>query len=360
MPVKLAMLKTGIVHSGGFGREAERELDASFTLLCDPVGPGRCARPDRVTGTRVLDWLLAGDVSIQYQVRRDLLGEDAPRLRARIATEGWGARYLACRHLGGSWGLRFYQPKWTSSHYTLLDLRTLEMAPHQKLVLESIHKIALEEKCPDGGIGPGLTVRLSDVCVNGMFLNYASYFGEPESSLCSIVDFILDQRMEDGGFNCMKNRSGAHHSSLHSTLSVLEGIREYAANGYRHRLDELQAAATAGREFILMHRLFKSDHTGEIIHKDMLRLSFPPRWKYNILRALDYFRAVDAPWEERMGDALEIVVAKRRPDGRWTLPAAHPGQVHFAMEETGQPSRWNTLIALRVLNAYGSDQRGFA
>jgi hypothetical protein len=308
-----------------------------------------------MVGKPVLAWLLGGDVSIRYQVRRDLGGVDDRRLQARIAQEGWGARFLACRNPDGSWGQRFYQPKWISSHYTLLDLRTLEMAPDQALVRESIHKIALEEKCPDGGIGPGRTPRLSDVCVNGMYLNYASWFGEPESSLRSIVDFILGQRMGDGGFNCMKNRSGAIHSSLHSTLSVLEGIREYAANGYSYRLAELQAAAAAGREFMLRHRLFKSDHTGEVIRKDFLQFSFPPRWKFNILRALDYFRAVDAPWDERMADALAVVWSRRRPDGRWTLPAAHPGQVHFRMEKTGQPSRWNTLIALRVLRTYGGN-----
>lgn len=305
-----------------------------------------------MTDERVLEWLLAGDVSIQYQVRRDLLGVDDRHLKSRIAKEGWGARFLSCRNADGSWGQRFYQPKWISSHYTLLDLRTLEMAP-DPLVRDSIHKIALEEKCPDGGIGPGRTLRLSDVCVNGMYLNYASYFGEPEASLRSIVDFILDQRMADGGFNCMKNHSDVHHSSLHSTLSVLEGIREYAASGYRYRRRELEAAAASGRAFILMHRLFKSDHTGEIIRPDMLRFAFPPRWKYNILRALDYFRAVGVPWDRRMADALAVVLSKRRADGRWTLPAPHPGQVHFAMEETGRPSRWVTLIALRVLKAYG-------
>lgn len=304
----------------------------------------------------VLDWLLAGDVAIQYQARRDLLGEDDPNLRSRIAREGWGARFLACRNADGSWGRAFYQPKWTSSHYTLLDLRALEMAPNQPEVHDSIHKIALEEKFPDGGIGPGRSRQLSDVCVNGMFLNYASYFGEPESSLRSIVDFILSQRMGDGGFNCLKNRTPVHHSSLHSTLSVLEGIHEYAANGYRYRVDELQAAAATGREFILMHRLFRSDHTGEVIRKDMLRLSFPPRWKYNVLRALDYFRAAGQAWDVRMADALAVIMSKRRPDGRWTLPTAHRGQVHFEMETAGRPSRWNTLLGLRVLGAYGGRQ----
>jgi hypothetical protein len=301
---------------------------------------------------RVLDWLLRGDAAIAYQVKRDLLGEDDPALRSRIATEGWGKRFLARRNRDGSWGQRFYQPKWISSHYTLLDLRTLELAPDNELVRESIHKIAREEKIEDGGIGPARSIKASDVCVNGMFLNYASYFGEPEENLRSIVDFIVAQRMEDGGFNCLRNTSGARHSSMHSTLSVLEGIREYAANGYRYRVAELEDAAATGRAFMLAHRLFRSHRTGEIISKEMLRFVFPPRWKYNILRALDYFRAVGAPWDEHMSDALEVVRGRRKADGRWTLPAAHPGQVHFAMERTGQPSRWNTLLALRVLQAY--------
>jgi hypothetical protein len=219
-------------------------------------------------------------------------------------------------------------------------------------VRESVHRIALEEKFADGGIGPARSVNISDVCVNGMYLNYASYFGEPEVSLRSIVDFVLAQHMGDGGFNCLKNRSGARHSSLHSTLSVLEGLREYAANGYEYRRNELARASAASREFILQHRLFKSDHTGAIIHHDMLRLCFPPRWKYNILRAMDYFRADGTPWDARMVDAMAVLLSKRRADGRWPLQVGHPGQVHFNMEDPGQPSRWNTLLALRVLRAY--------
>lgn len=278
------------------------------------------------TEKAVLDWLLAGDVSIQYQTRRDLLGEDDSGLRARTATDGWGARFLACRKADGSWGQRFYQPKWTSSHYTLLDLRLLEMSPDHPKVRESIAKIVREEKCRDGGVGPARTVRISDICVNGMFLDYASYFGQPESSLRSVIDFLLADHMADGGFNCERNSIGARHSSLHSTIAVLEGFNTYAVNGYSYRLAELAAVAGSAREFILRHRLFKSDRTGEIIHKDMLKFAFPPRWKYNILRALDYFRAARVPWDERMADALGMVLSKRREDGRWTLPAAHPVQ----------------------------------
>ncbi len=300
------------------------------------------------------EWLLEGDVSIQYQTHRDLLDHNRPDLQRRIAGEGWGARFLSCRNADGSWGRGFYQPKWTSTHYTLLDLKTLAVSPGHPLIRETVGRIACEQKGPDGGINPSRTIKQSDVCINGMFLNYACYFGESPESLESVVDFVLDQQMEDGGFNCRKNRSGARHSSLHSTLSVLEGILEYLRNGYDYRTEDLEKAASESGEFILQHRLFKSDHTGKTIHQELLRLSFPPRWKYNILRALDYFRKAKVPLDERMRDALDVLLAKQRPGGRLPLQAAHPGEIHFPMEEPRKPSRWNTLLALRVFRAYGA------
>jgi hypothetical protein len=310
-----------------------------------------CANAD------VIDWLEAGDVAVRYQARRDLLDDDDAALQARIAREGWGREFLACRNPDGSWGRGFYQPKWTSSHYTLLDLKTLALPARNPVVHASVLKILKEEKKADGGIGPGRSIPVSDVCVNGMFLNYASYFGAPEAGLCSIVDFILSQHMPDGGFNCQSNRAGARHSSMHSTLSVLEGAAEYEHSDYRYRLADLRLAAAAAREFLLQHRLFKSDRSGAIIRDDFLRLSFPSRWKYNVLRALDHFRAVQAPWDDRLSDAIEVIESKRRADGRWSLAAAHPGAVHFTMERAGGPSRWNTLLALRVLRAWGLAER---
>ncbi len=302
--------------------------------------------------TTIIDWLLQGDPAIQFQALRDLLDEERPGLRARISTEGWGAKFLACRNPDGSWGQRFYQPKWTSSHYTLLDLKTLGIMPDHPQIRDSIAGILAEMKGVDGGILCSRAAPASDVCVNGMVLNYASYFGMPQDHLRSIVDFLLAEHMADGGFNCQSNRSGALHSSLHSTLSVLEGIQEYADNGYCYRLEELQDAAVSGREFILLHRMYKSDRTGKIIRKDFLQLSFPPRWFYNILRCLDHFRTAKAPWDDRMADAFGVLITKCRSDGRWPLQAARPGQVHFDMERPRQPSRWNTLLALRVLKYY--------
>lgn len=305
-----------------------------------------------MTDAAIIDWLIQGDPSIRYQAYRDLLDEDRPDIRAQIAAKGWGARFLDCRNSDGSWGQRFYQPKWTSTHYTLLDLKTLGIAPDHALIRESIRDVFRDLKGDDGGILCSRASAVSDVCVNGMVLNYASYFGMREEHLRSVVDFLLTEHMPDGGFNCQSNQSGAKHSSMHSTLSVLEGIQEYFNADYMYRRDELHQAARAAREFILVHRLFKSDRTGKIIRKDFLQLSFPPRWFYNILRSLDHFRAAGAPWDDRMVDAFDVLSSKRRRDGRWPLQSARAGEVHFQMEEPRQPSRWNTLLALRVLKAF--------
>ena len=297
---------------------------------------------------KILRWLLEGDVAIQYQVRRDLLGREQDWMRQRIEKEGWGAGFLALRREDGHWGRKFYQPKWTSTHYTLLDLKHLNIAPGQPKIRELVEMIMTNEKGQDGGINPSPTIKNSDVCLNGMVLNYAAYFGVSEEELKSVVDFLLPQQMADGGFNCYSNRYGAVHSSLHTTLSVAEGIREYIRNGYGYRSGELLEAEAGCREFMLQHRLFKSDKTGEIIDRKMVMLSYPSRWRYDILRALDYFQSAAVDYDPRMDDAMEVTFKKRRRDGTWPLQSRHPGQTHFEMEKCGEPSRWNTLRVLKV------------
>ena len=301
----------------------------------------------------IIDWLLQGDVSIQYQVYRDLFHSEKRGLQNKIALEGWGARFLSFRKEDGHWGQGFYQPKWISTHYTVLDLKNLGISQNNKEIRETLSSITQKLKGPDGGIYPIGADKKSDVCVNGMFLNYASYFGAEEGELCSVVDFLIAEHMPDGGFNCYSNGKGAVHSSMHSTISVVEGIQEYRGNGYTYRLEELQAAELKARDFLLMHKLFRSDRTGEVIDRKMLMLSYPSRWRYDVLRAMDYFRLAGVAYDFRMDDAVQVLLKKRKTDNRWPLQAKHPGQTHFDMEKAGKPSRWNTLRALRVLRHFG-------
>jgi hypothetical protein len=301
----------------------------------------------------LIDWLLNGDPSIQFQTKQDLLDNTDLVLKQSITQSGWAKAMLEKQKPDGHWGDDYYQPKWISTHYTLLDLRNMRIAPEIVSLQDTIANIATHGKASDGGIklGPS-TAHRSDVCVNGMFLNFASYFLTDEAYLQSLVDVLINEQMPDGGFNCRTTRSGATHSSMHSTISVLEGLTTYLKNGYTYRKHSVQELIEDCTEFLLLHRLYLSDRTGRVIHKDFLKLSYPGRWKYDILRALDYMQFANRNWDERLAPAIEQLLAKRNKDQTWNMQAAHPGQVHVKMEQAGKPGRWNTLRALRVLKHF--------
>ncbi|HYV66254.1 MAG TPA: hypothetical protein VE964_08420, partial [Myxococcales bacterium] len=115
-------------------------------------------------------------------------------------------------------------------------------------------------------------------------------------------------------------------------------------------------ARRLGEEYLLERQLFRRKSTSDVIDPAYLQFSFPTRWHYDALRALEYFRAVGNPPDQRMDEAIDLLRSKRQPDGTWLLENTHPGKVHFRIEDgDGRPSRWNTLRALRVLGWY--DQR---
>ena len=203
----------------------------------------------------------------------------------------------------------------------------------------------------DGGINYGKWAqwtRRSETCITAMVLSLLSYFQYEDARLDTVADYLLKEQMPDGGWNCQR-ASGATHASVHTTISVLEGLRLYESHR-GHKVQQVRAAQHRGREFLLVHRLFRSDRTGEIIKPVFTRFSFPPRWHYDILRALDYFRAVNADRDLRLAEAFDIVRHAQGQDGRWLLQNRYRGKTYFELERLGAASRWNTLRALRVLN----------
>jgi hypothetical protein len=89
------------------------------------------------------------------------------------------------------------------------------------------------------------------------------------------------------------------------------------------------------------------------------QFSYPPHWHYDVLRALDHFRAAGGSPDPRLDEAVALVRDKRQPDGTWLLEDTHAGAVHFPLEDgDGRPSRWNTLRALRVLRWYEGRDTG--
>jgi hypothetical protein len=302
----------------------------------------------------VIDWLLEGDPAIRWQVRRDLTDaspEDVAAERARVEHEGWGARLLVLEDADGLWdggacfpaNYRGGEPgqPWTPTMHSLQTLQLLGLDPAStsarrgvSLIAEHGHWEHEGQRCFDGEVEP---------CINGRTIEAGAYFGV---DIAPIVDRILGERLADGGWNC-EAENGSVRSSFHTTIDVLDGLLafERATGGS----PEVSKARRSGEEYLLERNLFRRKSTGEVVDPAYLEFAFPYYWRYDVLRALDYFRGSGADPDPRMSEALEVVRSKRQPDGRWLLDRVYPGRVWFDLEEVGAPSRWNTLRALRVL-----------
>lgn len=305
--------------------------------------------------SETIRWLLQGDPAIRWQVLRDLCNEPAQVYegeQALVAKEGWGVRLLSKQDSDGNWGGGIYSPKWKSTTYTLLTLRQLGLSPANPQALRGCEKFFFRGLEQDGGINLWKSFHHSETCINGMILMMVSYFRYPDERIHSVVEYLLKEQMPDGGWNCERIK-GATHASFHTTISVLEGLAEYVST-YPQAFVAIKPAIKNAHEFLLQHHLYKSHCTGEVVDPAMALMHFPPRWHYDFLRALDYFQFVKAPKDERMNDAIDLLRQKQNKEGRWVVNAPWPGLVYFHMEETGRPSRWNTLRALRVLKWWHS------
>ncbi len=301
----------------------------------------------------VIEWLLGGDPAITWQVRRDLL-DDAPgaeKDRRRVTTEGWGRRLLEVQDPEGTWAQALYSPKWTSTTYSLLELYRFGLDPSHPAAQRGVEILIDRARYVGGGMTYGKTLKIPETCITGMVVVLASYFGVDDPRVDGLVDWLLEEQMADGGWNCEEVRSGATHGSFHTSITVLEALRERAVRKADPRIDEV---AARGRRFFLDHRLYHSHRTGVIADPVFTKFSFPPRWHFDALRGLDYFQAVGAAPDPELADAIALVHERRRKDGTWPLQHPHRNRVWFTMERGGAPSRWNTLRALRVLRWWRS------
>ncbi len=297
--------------------------------------------------------MMEGDPAIRWQAMRDLLDEPEKEWRAerrRTLKEGWGARFLAEQDANGIWGGGLYSPKWISSTYTLLALTGIGLPPDcaparrgAQAALDGLFGLEADD---------ALYRRTNDYdqCVSGMLVQLAAYFGVAAERRNVMIRSLLENRIPDGGWNCrIKRKPLPKHSSFHTTINVLEGLREAVEQKDCMQAKAILAAEAEAREMLLRHGLFRSHRTGEMIDARWTLLSYPPRWHYDMLRALDYFRRAGAGRDRRLQESIDLLISRRRPDGRWPVQRKHPARVYFDMEKTGGPSRWNTLRALRVL-----------
>ena len=320
----------------------------------------------------VIEWLLDSDPSIRWQVMRDLISAPAKEVaaeRAKVATEGWGAQLLALQGADGSWAGTAFNQGWDSTMHVLSLLRELGLDPASDQARRAVGLV--REHVTWRGWDWDGTWRGSDFegnpffagevepCINGQVGASGAYFGQ---DIQRILDRLLKEQLSDGGWNC-EVENGSTRSSFNTTICVLEALLEYELAGGSNA--DVTTARLRGQEYLLERRLFHRLSTGEVIERDregsttFTLFAFPTWWHYDVLRGLEYLRRAGVTPDERVAEAIDLVLSKRDGDGRWPLEVRYPGKMPIEIDEgEGQPSRWNTLRALRVLEWYSSrDER---
>jgi len=308
----------------------------------------------------VIDWLLNSDPAIRWQAMRDLTDAPADRVaaeRARVATEGWGARLLALRREDGLWHTGTSDSEWPSL-LALSMLRDMGLDASSEVARKAIRLVRDNATWHSRGPWHGNPVFAGEVepCINGRVVTVGSYFGV---DVIGIVERLLDEQMADGGWNC-EQENGSTRGSFHTTINVLEGLLEHerAIGGSA----EVTAARERGQEYLLERRMLRRLSSGELIDPAFTLFSFPTGWHYDVLRGLDYLRAAGVPPDARVAEAIDLVRSKRDAEGRFPLENPHESEMvtarvrdlGFDMDEReGRPSRWNTLRALRLLQWAG-------
>ena len=305
----------------------------------------------------VIQWLLDSDPSIRWQALRDLADasdEEVAAERAKVATEGWGVRLLTSQGADGYWGAGTPNPEWITLH-TLLLLRDMGLDPTSQEARGAVARVrdnvTWKGVLPQDAAWHGRPLFTGEVepCINGRVVAVGSYFGE---DVQGIVVRLLGEQMSDGGWNC-EQESGSTRGSFHTTICVLEGFLAYeqATGGS----PAVKAARERGQEYLLKRHMLRGLSTGELIDSAWTQFSFPTGYHYDVLRGLQYLRKAGITPDARLAEAIDIVASKQVVDGRWPLENVHPSELEAEPGVAeGQPSRWNTLRALQVLNWYSA------
>lgn len=302
-------------------------------------------------------WLLASDPAIRWQVLRDLTGASAAEIaaeRAKVGTEGWGAQLLALQAPDGCWAGVAWNHGYDSTMHALMLLRDFGLdpdgAPARRALALVRDRVTWAGCGPDECASNGFFAGETEPCINGQVAATGAYFGE---NVHPLIIRLLGEQLPDGGWNCEAER-GSTHSSFNTTLCVLEALLAYERATPAH--PEVTAARLRGQEYLLERQLCRRKSTGELIARDRksgadwTHFAFPTWWHYDILGALDYLREARVAPDPRLAEPLALLASKRTADGRWLLEAQYPGRMPVDLGESlGQPSRWLTLRALRVL-----------
>ncbi|MGQ9492685.1 MAG: hypothetical protein ACUVR2_02840 [Anaerolineae bacterium] len=336
-----------------------------------------------------LSWLLEPDnPSVRYLALRHLLGHskddmEVQAARSAIPSSPLVARIFARQAPGGYWGdpTSPYLPKYKSTYWTLMLLGHLGLHRTDEPVQRAAEHIFRFQQ-PEGGFAecseegawreysyvtqrrqahgkqpPEPQAFMADLvhqmtlsCLTGNMVATLLRLGYDEDPrLWRAVGWLVSIQHGDGGWLCpyWKAHIRDKHSCFHGTICALEGLAEIPL---QKRSPQVQESLARGAEFLLMHRLYRSDHHDwQVINPSWLEFAFPWFSGYSVLRGLWVLTRLGIN-DERMEDGLTVLREKQRNDGKWILEKA-PSPMQVTLEKKGQPSKWITLKALGVLQS---------
>ena len=247
---------------------------------------GQAPKPERA----VIEWLLDSDPSIRWQVIRDLTDAPADEVaaeRARVATEGWGARLLALQAPDGRWGGVAWNRGCDSTMHVLLLLREMGLDPVGDEAKRAVGLV--RDRVTWRGCGPQeadanpFFAGEIEPCINGQVAAPGAYFGQ---DVRGIVERLLGEQLADGGWNC-EAPNDSTRSSFNTTICVLEALLEYERAG--DASPAVTEARLRGQRYLLERRLFRRRSTGRAIERDRksdavwTHFAFPTWWHYDVL-----------------------------------------------------------------------------
>ncbi len=321
-----------------------------------------------------LPWLLdPAEPAVRHLALVDLL--DRPRddseVRSALAAAMASApiaSILAAQDPEGWWIARGggYSPKYTGTVWQLTFLDQLGADPADRRIRAACEYVLAHAQAPTGGfaVASGTTApRPSAVihCLNGNLLRALIGFGWlADERVARAVDWQIGAITGEGdirwgatvpgpGFRCGAN--DGQPCAWGATKAVLALARVPTAA----RTPRLERALEAGVEFLLSRDPAVADYPmgggNTRPNGSWFRLGFPSGYVTDYLQVLEALCAAGRAGDPRLHGAVERLIGESDGAGRWANRYPYAGKLVADIDRPGEPSRWVTLRACRVLRA---------
>ena len=329
-----------------------------------------------------LSWLLEPDQAnpgVRYFALRDLVGlpgdhPDVQAARAAVMQSGPAPAILAGQQADGSWGppAAGYSPKYRGTVWSVMFLAQFGADGSDSRVRAGCNYVLDHSRALCGGFSANANPSGLVHCLEGNLaaaLIDLGWWGDPR--LDKAIDWLARSITGDGiapaedkgapehylrsansgpGFLCAANYQlpcawGAVKAML--ALGKIPAAKRTAA---------VQKAIATGAEFLLSRDPAVADYPMAAATKpseSWFKFGYPLGYVTDVLQNLEALGALGYARDERLRPALDLVLSKRDGKGRWLMKYTYNGKMWADVETPGQPSKWVTLRAMRVLQQAG-------